>query len=367
MPRDEMIPRWEKGMCCVPLELADVWTYIADSACRDYSPLYDRICRTVAASDDVLALIREAPPSGHQPTVMLAAVHYLLLGETDHALAAVYDGTSDADVGPLFVDFCLAHRAELLHLLATRHTNTNEVGRSAVLGPALTYVAARLGTPIAVVDVGCSAGLNLYCDHYLLDYGHAGTTGPRDASVQIACEVVGAPAPIAAQLPAISARMGIDQDPVDVSDDDQVRWQLACVWPDTGRLPRTRKALEEVRRAPPQIVRGDAVDTVGDVLSGLPSGSTAVVTTTWALAYLSKERRLKFREKLAKASRKRPVAWISGESAGVVDVFDGIAAPSDAKGTEASLLGLVVFEDGNVEPELLGFVHPHGNWIDWRA
>ena len=167
------------------LDLAAVWTYFADTSCGEYSPLYDRICRTVAASDEVLALIAEAPPRGHLPNVLLGAVHYLLLGGLDDPLAEVYAGRSDADVGPLFVDFCLRHRDELLDLLATRHTNTNEVGRSALLGPALTVVATRVGAPLGLVDVGCSAGVNLLCDHYLLDYGPGGTTGrpmPRYAS-----------------------------------------------------------------------------------------------------------------------------------------------------------------------------------------
>jgi hypothetical protein len=117
----------------------------------------------------------------------LAAVHYLILGGADHPLAAVYAGTSHADAGPLFVDFCMAHRAQILELLASRHTHTNEVGRSALLGCALTQAAARVGERLALVDVGCSAGLNLYCGHYLLDYGSAGTTGPEHASVHIAC------------------------------------------------------------------------------------------------------------------------------------------------------------------------------------
>src|SRR3954449_3647364 len=125
-------------------ELADIWRYVADTGCRDYSPLYDRICRTVAADDDVLDLVREAPPAGHFPNVLLAAVHYLLLGGLDHPLAAVYAGESDADPRPLFVEVCLTHRAEILELLATRHTNTNEVGRAAALGLALTAVADRL-------------------------------------------------------------------------------------------------------------------------------------------------------------------------------------------------------------------------------
>jgi hypothetical protein len=351
----------------VALDLAAVWTYFADTSCGRYSPLYDRVCRTVAASDEILTLIREAPPRGHQPNVLLAAVHYLLLGGVDHPLAARYAGTSDADAGPMFVDFCLVHREQVLELLSSRHTNTNEVGRSALLGCALTAVAQRLGEPLGLVDVGCSAGLNLCCDRYRLDYGPAGTTGPSDAAVRISCEVIGPDAPIAPMLPPIAARVGIDRHPVDANDDDETRWLLACAWPDTGRLPRMRVALEEVRRRPPHLVRGDAVDTVGDVVLGLPADVLAVVTTTWALAYLSPARRIAFRESLASASRSRTIAWISGESPGVVDLFSDVEAPSDPQGTEASILGLAVFHDGDLDAELLAFVHPHGNWINWHA
>lgn len=348
------------------LDLSAVWIYFADTSCGAYSPLYDRISRTVAESDAVLELIGEAPPRGHQPNVLLAAVHYLLLGGVDHELAAVYAGVSDADVGPLFVDFCLHHRGQLLQLLSSRHTNTNEVGRSAVLGPALTTVAERLGEPLGLVDVGCSAGVNLLCDHYLLDYGPAGATGSRDAAVRIACDIVGGHPPIAPRLPPITARVGIDRDPVDANDEDEFRWQLACVWPDTGRLARTRRALEVVRETPPRLVRGDAVETVSEVVLGLAAGIVPVVTTTWALAYLSEARRVGFRETLAATSRERTIAWISGEGRGVVDLFSDIEAPSDAQGMEASLLGLAVFRAGEVDAELLAFVHPHGNWIDWR-
>jgi hypothetical protein len=347
--------------------LADIWTWYADNVFSGYSPLYARIARAVAASDDVLALLDDAPPRSHQPNVLLAAVHYLLLGGLAHPLAEVYAGVSDAEPGPLFVDICLTHRDEILELLATRHTNTNEVGRSAVLAPAFTGVAARMGAPLAHVDVGCSAGLNLLCDRYRIDYGDAGTTGPADARVQISCTVVGGDPPIAPEVPPIAERVGIDRDAVDVTDDDQTRWQLALVFPDTNRLPRTRLALEELRNDPPRIVSGDAVETIAPVLLGLRSDALAVVTTTWVVAYFPAEHRVAFREQLADVSRTRPVAWISAEGPNTIDLFAGIDAPSDSDGMEASILGLARFERGDVNTELLGFVHPHGLWIDWRA
>jgi hypothetical protein len=163
-------------------------------------------------------------------------------------------------------------------------------------------------------------------------------------------------------------RTGLDLDPVDVRDTDATRWLLACVWPDTGRLPRTRLALDEARRDPPRIVAGDAVDGVTDLVLGLPDGVTPVVTTTWMLAYLPTARRRAFADTLAEASAQRPIGWVSAEGAGVLDTFAGVEPPTDALGIEASVFGLVVFRDGAVDTsEVLGFVHPHGSAIDWRV
>ena len=127
--------------------LGKIWLYVADTSCRGYSPIYERICRTVADSDEVLDLVCEAPPVAHNPVLLLAAVHYLLLGGLDHPLAAVYAGESEADPGPLFVDVCLENRDVILELLVTQQVNTNEVGRSAAIGPALTVAASRLRVP----------------------------------------------------------------------------------------------------------------------------------------------------------------------------------------------------------------------------
>src|ERR1043165_2826429 len=101
-------------------ELGAVWDAVADLSFVPRAPLYDRIARGVARDEEVLSLVLEAPPEGHFPLLLLAAVHYLLLRGLDHPLAAVYEGRSDADPVPLFRDVCLAHRDEIVDLLARR-------------------------------------------------------------------------------------------------------------------------------------------------------------------------------------------------------------------------------------------------------
>ncbi|HLM64509.1 MAG TPA: DUF2332 domain-containing protein [Acidimicrobiales bacterium] len=344
-------------------DLASLWTWFADESCRGYSPLYDRICRAVAGNRDLLARVREAPPDGHAPTVLLGAVHYLLLADRDAELAAVYDGRSDADAAQLFPAYCHDRWPELLELLRTRRTQTNECGRSAFIGPALTWLAARSPSPMALVDVGTSAGLSLRCDRYLLDYGNGGVTGPADSDVVIRCELRGGSPPIAARLPDLVARIGVDRSPVDVTDEDDARWLLACVWPDTGRLDRTRRAIALARENPVHVVKGEALAALPSVLDQLPPGATACVLTTAAFAYLSLDERARFVELLERASSSRPVGWISAEQSGVVGGFDVPDTDGDAA---ACVLGAVRFDTSGVHRTLLGVVHAHGQWIDWR-
>src|SRR4029078_9818978 len=111
-------------------ELGRIWDWFADTSCRGYSPLYDRICREAARDEEVLDIVRAAPEESHIPNVLLAAVHFLLLHRLDHPLAAVDAGTSEADPSPPFREICFERRPEISALLETRRTNTNECGRS---------------------------------------------------------------------------------------------------------------------------------------------------------------------------------------------------------------------------------------------
>jgi len=166
-------------------DLANLWSWFGTQQFRGYSPIYERIAEVVAGDRELLELLRTAPPAAHLPPAPLAAVHYLLLDGLDHPLGDVYVGRSNADPGLLFPELCRSHRAEILGLLETRRVQTNDCGRSALLGPALTWVASQVGGPYCLLDVGASAGINLLCDRYLLDYGSHGSTGPVDSSVRI--------------------------------------------------------------------------------------------------------------------------------------------------------------------------------------
>ena len=342
-------------------ELAALWQWWAESIHSGYSPLYQAIGRSVARDGELLALVQESPPEAHLPLVLMAAVHDVLLGGLDHPLADVYAGRSDADPVPLFRDLCLSRRPEILGLMAHRRVQTNEVGRCLLLGPALASVAGTMGRPLHLVDVGSSAGLNLCCDRYLLDYGPAGRTGPPDAAVHLRCDVRSGTPPVEEWLGPFGSRVGIDLHPPDLRDPDDARWLLACVWPGTDRLERARAAIEGAKADPPRVVRGDAVEVLPAVLEAIAPDGVVCVLTTWSYSYFSIDQRREFVRLLEAAGERRPVAWIAGDAAGVLGP-PGLLGPG-----EDDVLALTVFDGGRAEPTLLARVHPHGFWMEWLA
>jgi hypothetical protein len=344
---------------------AHMWDWFA-THCQETSPLYARISRAVAGDRDILERLRATPPSAHLPPAPLAAVHYLLLSGTDHPLAELYAGRGGGDPGPTFLDFCRSYWDDIDALLSTRHIQTNDCGRSALIAPGLTWLAPRFGGRFSLIDVGASAGLNLLCDSYRLDYGPFGATGPADSPVAVDCRVTGGEPPIAERLPVFVTRLGIDLSPIDLTDPTDVRWLLACVWPDSGRLERTAASIELAQQGPPRVIASDANTALPDVLTGLPPGVGAVIVTTWAFAYFSLEDRQEFIALLDAASLQRDIAWLSAEGTGTVEpLTDAASAHPDPSG--ADVLGAVLFQGGTHQGEFLGLVGAHGAWIDWRA
>jgi hypothetical protein len=141
--------------------------------------------------------------------LLLAAAHYLLLRSVKPRLplAAYYPSIVGpaarcGDPVPAFRRFCLERQGQIRELVATRRVQTNEVGRCACLLPAFTLAAGMAGgRPLALVEVGASAGLNLLFDRYAYDYGDGVPRGEAGSPVRISCSLRGPAAPLARGTP----------------------------------------------------------------------------------------------------------------------------------------------------------------------
>jgi hypothetical protein len=325
------------------------------------APLYAAMAEGIARDAELAALLLHAPPRQRQPVLFFAAVHHLLLlGRDDLGLAAHYAtltaAPDHADPLPALRRFCARHHDELAALLATRSTQTNEIGRCCLLLPAFGLLAAEVGA-LAHLDVGTSAGLNLLLDRYAYVYEPGGSVG-GPSSVTLTCGTRGAP-PLPASMPLIAERRGLDRCPVDPGDAQQARWLEACVWPDQAdRFERLRAALAMARTAALEVVTGDAVaDTAALVRA---AGAHPVVTNTWVLNYLSADERRAYLEALDSCGRERDLSWVFVESPVLVPELP----VADTRDTTSALV-LVRWRGGRRTVDHLARCHPHGYWLHW--
>jgi hypothetical protein len=340
-------------------DLSTSWRDFAENNCKGYSPLYECFTRACADSVDVMDFVRSLPAHAHQPNLLLAAIHERVLLGLEPDLSLFYSGEKTGDAGHLFVKAVLGSRDYLEPILATRFTQTNEIGRVAVIAPALASLPVF--DNVTLIDVGTSAGLTLRLDDCFIDYGSYGSLGPKESKVKVQAEVLAGRPPLR-DVP-ISQRIGLDRNVLDPKNANDARWLLACVWPDTGRLDRTRAALELAETKPSKLIEGDALETLSGILSSV-SGSV-VVTTTWVVAYMDIEYRARLSAELMAASQHRDIYWISMEAPGIVDQLPDVAPPP-VEGTSASVVGLTTFAKGEIAgARVLAHVHGHGSWIWW--
>ena len=303
---------------------------------RGQSQVYEGWAIAVAGDAAILSLLHELPLAKRQPNLIFAVSRLL--------------GAPEGEYGP-FRRWLLAHwsrvRDEALH----RSTQTNEPGRCAAVLPLL----ARIPGPVALLEVGASAGLCLYPDRYSYRYGAAAPLDPPagPSTVVLTCETDGA-VPVPAALPTIVWRAGIDLAPLDVRVADDRTWLETLIWPEQHeRLARIRCAIEIISADPPRIVRGDAVDALAEVAAEAPRDATLVVVTCGTLVYLSRVDRGRF----ATAVRGTGGHWISLEGSGVLEEVQALLPPAPRDG----LFALAE----NARP--VAYAAPHGQSIHWFA
>jgi hypothetical protein len=342
LPRASRNSMWAGDRAEMPNEtselnrIADRYATFAADEARGSSEIYERLALAVAGSTDVLEFLATLPAERRQPNLFLAAVRQLF---------GVPNGEGH------LVDIVRRQHEPIRQLMLSRTTQTNEPARCAVLLPLL----ARLPQPLALLEVGASAGLCLLPDHYGYDYGMAKlepATKAIPSPPVFDCHVSG-PMPIPGTLPTIAWRAGIDLNPIDVNARAETAWLETLVWPgQETRLERLRAALAVAQAEPPRIVKGNLLTDLAALMAEAPEGATLVVFHTAVLAYVTSK---PHREQFAKAMRRSRAVWISNEVPSVFPDIARAAPPTSRRG----LFLLAI--DGSA----VAWTGPHGDSIDW--
>ena len=310
---------------------------------RDEAPgrssLYEEWAAGIAADDATAGVLARIEASRRQPPLVFAIAR--LLGAP---LAGFAEWSS----------WLVAHADDVVAESARRGLQTNEPLRCAALLPALSTIDG----PIALLEIGASAGLCLFPDRYSYRF-----TGARDAaldpadgpsSVVLHSELRGAAAEdVPLRMPDIVWRAGIDIAPLDARDNSDRRFLTTLAWPgEEGRAERIEAALDIVAADPPVILQGDATDPelLRALIARAPEDATLVVTTPGVLPHIPRAGRQRLIATLSSA----PVVWITIDPPALHEAWHP-AIDAAAWG------GFVLARDGHP----LAAVDPLGAFVEW--
>jgi hypothetical protein len=314
----------------------------------------------MAEDERLLDILRATPQGQPVPNLLLAAIHFLLLGGVRHELARFYPSCDDEEPLPCdgafaaFREFCLEHERTVRQLLTTRRVQTNEVGRCAYLLPALSLISRQNSeTPLALIEVGTSAGLLLNFDRYAYDYGNGRQYGGPHARVLIQSEWKGSQSPsLCGSIPTVVHRVGIDLHPINLDDPQEALWLRSLVWPDQpNRLKLISDAIVQFQTTPAPLMEGNAIDLLPSAVESASAEATACVFHCHTLNQFSEQQRQDFALLLANVSTRRPLVQLSAEWIG----------------TPVPQLRMIRWSNGHPIASHLANVDHHGSWIEWLA
>lgn len=304
------------------------------------SALYEQWAAGVAGDREVQRILSRIPETRRQPPLVFAVTRLLGVGLEGY---------------PEWRRFLLEHADRIVAECGARRLQTNDPLRLAALLPVLSEIDG----PLALLEVGASAGLCLYPDRYsfrFLDAGGAvrSALDPVDgpSTVVLESRVQGPLPPL--RMPEVVWRAGIDLTPLDAADERDRRWLRGLVWPgETGREERIAAALDIAAADPPHLVAGDAAAHLEALVDQAPEDVPLVITTPGVLVHIPRTERIALVDRII---RQAPARWLTIDPPGLLDIWE---PPVEA----AEWPGFVVALDGRVRAA----ADPLGAWWEWRA
>jgi hypothetical protein len=320
--------------------------------------LAERLDRTTGFGRRIL----DWPGNPHADALALracGALNALARSGREPALRAVYPPCEfDAQRVWSAITDALVREDAFLTAFLDSPPQTNEVARSSmILGGALR-VAERVRMPLALYEIGASAGLNLGFDRYRYELGGGLTWGPADAPLTIRSEWRGASMPLGAPL-RVLARQGCDKRPLDPANPSDANLLLAYIWPDQfHRVERTEAALRLAAAEGRKVEQVDAADWVErELAESQQPGTCRLLYHTIVWQYLVPDAQARITAALGRAAAgataERPLAYLAVET------------DNDPDGANTGApMTLTTWPGGDVED--LGRGDYHGRWVAWR-
>lgn len=334
---------------------------------------------------ELLGIAASIPPDRLPPLLFTAAVTSLVLALEPQPLRASFPRLGQPQTPPAggfaaaYRSFCLDHRQRVLELCAGHRYQMNEVARCADFVAPLA-AAAGAERALALVDIGTGAGLALNFDRYRYRFvsprGDVRTVGLADSPVTLDVQLRGDLAPrLPERLPRVVDRVGIDVEPLDLTNDAVLNWLAACVPQEIGAVTRFHQAAEVALSHPALTVRGDACEVLGGVLDSLDEGALVCLVDSYVNVFFADQQLERFRAIVDDFGRGRDLDWVSTDplvpmGPEATSTVTGLPAPAELlernrSGGVFGTVSRVSYRDGRATRRILGTAHPSALWLEW--
>ncbi|MGP4075502.1 DUF2332 domain-containing protein [Halobacillus sp. K22] len=337
-------------------ELPSIFRAFAQEECRGSSRLYEVLANNIAEDEGILKLSEQAKEGQPVPNLLLGAVHYLLLqGNSTHKLKQFYSSMvskpRDPEKSfPYFKNFCRVHSKEIESLLQRKLVQTNEVRRCAYLYPVFCEVHRLTKKPLAMIELGSSAGLQLLWDEYSYTYGGEEIYGNRNSPLLLSSEVKAGNTPfLLKNSPPAGTRIGVDLNVSDLTNEDEYLWLKALIWPEhKERRWLFEKASIQYSKKPPQLVEGNAVELLESLADNIPESEALCIFHTHVANQLTPSVKNELLNKIQRIGRRR----------NVFHIYNNL---SDRK------LHLDAIINQKEQSHTIGRIDGHGRWFEWHS
>lgn len=294
-------------------KLSKQFRTFAKNECENSSPLYEHLANKIAADDELLTIATFIPQGQPVPNLLLAGVQYLLSSSKDDLVHFYPSFTTTpkaiSEVYPVFKAFVLSHAEELKALFQEKLVQTNEIRRCSYLYPMMTEIYERHQKPLAFIEIGASAGLQLGMDQYNYSYNQQLHINNSNSDFVLSSENQGQPLPTSiTNAPVVCKRVGIDLNPIDIHNEEELQWLQALIWPEhQERRLLLNQALPILKELDLQLIKGDAIKLIKDISRDISQDAMLVVYHTHVANQIPMELRLELIEQLKEISIERPL------------------------------------------------------------
>ncbi len=342
------------------------------------SPLFASLAASCAFDPDMLMLGKNVKPGQPVGRFVLLAAHFLIMSEPGATVGEYFKSVTAlpkpySDAFPEFRAFCIDRRAQLESLLATRTVNTTLPDRASYILPALCAVSSMVQQPLNIIEIGCSAGLNLIFDAYKYDYGDGAMCGDPESPLALSCIVIGGAPGTGLEIPRIEKRVGIDLVRVDLSDASERRWIEAMLLPEWERdRERLRLALSLAAERQLEVLEEDAINALPAILETM-TGPVCIINSyvlyQWPQYSIEELDRLLRRRGCSRPIHRLDIEAVEHEPQEAMRARLIRLAKAGFSLTEKSMASAIVhyrYENGTCEKTQLGIADGFGRWIDWQ-